>query len=368
MITREIKESEKNQYNQLVNHPLQAWEWGEFRQKMGQEIIRLGIFDGQKITAGYQITLSRLPKIPYTVGSLLRGPMPDELMINSLKKIGQEKGAIFIKMEPFVGGPIEENLKGFSSINEFLLKHHCLSGKPLFPKHTFWLNLDKSDDQLLAKMHPKTRYNLRLAQKYGVTVKEDNSPSAFQTFLTLHFETCRREGFYSHSPEYHQKMWETLRPDERRGSGQALTAHLLIAKYQKKPLVAWILFKFQQTLYYPYGGSTREFKEVMPSYAMMWQAIKLGQNLGCQKFDLWGTPGPNPTPKDPWFGFHHFKQGFGPQLVEFVGSYDLIINPPLYRLYNVADKIRWAFLKSQAKTSSLLETVKQYVSQYSPVS
>lgn len=339
MITRVVEESEKNQYNQLVNHPLQSWEWGEFRRSFGQKVVRLGVFDKTKMISGYQVIFSPIPKTDYAIGTILKGPKPDKLMINSLKKLGIEQNAIFIKMEPLLLGPDPK-------IQAFLLDHGCVVGKPLFTKNTFWVDLTKTEEQLLAGMHPKTRYNLRLAQKNGVTVTEDNSPEAFQSFLNLHFETTEREGFFSHNPAYHQTLFKIFQP--------AGMAHLLIAKYQNQPLVAWLLFEFNHTLYYPYGGSSREHKELMPSYLVMWEAIRLGQKLKCQNFDLWGALGENPDPKDPWFGFHRFKQGFGPRPIEFIGTYDLILNPNLYKFYNWADKTRWFFLRNITRIKKLL--------------
>lgn len=339
MITREVGESEKEQYNQLVNHPLQSWEWGEFRQSFGQKVIRLGVFEEKKMVSGYQVVFSQIPKTNYLIGTLLKGPKPDELMINSLKKLGVEQSAIFIKMEPLLLGPDPKT-------QTFLLEHGCILGKPLFTKNTFWIDLTQTEEQLLTNMHQKTRYNLRLAQKNGVIVTEDNSPEAFQSFLNLHFETTEREGFFSHNQQYHQNLWNILQP--------AGMTHLLIAKYQNQPLVTWLLFEFNKVLYYPYGGSSREHKELMPSYAIMWEAIKLGQKLKCRNFDLWGALSENPDPNDPWFGFHRFKMGFGPQLVEFIGTYDLIINPPLYKLYTLADKTRWFFLRNITRIKKYL--------------
>lgn len=367
MVTREVKIEEKDAYNKVVDHPLQSWEWGEFRTATGQKAIRIGNFEGAKITSGYQVLLNYFPKVPFTVGTLLRGPMPDQTMLNTLSKIGTDNKTIFIKIEPLIGGPvvtstdgeIMKNL-GFEEIDKFLLENGCFYGKPLFPKHTFWLDLTQTEGAILAKMHPKTRYNLHLAEKNGVVVTEDNSPKGFETFLRLHFETASREGFYSHSEDYHRKMWTIMQP--------AGIAHLLVASYKNVPLVSWVLFNFNKTLYYPYGGSNREHREVMPSYLMMWSAIKLGKKLGCKNFDMWGTPGSNPGPKDPWIGFHRFKQGFGPQLVEFLGSYDYVTNPSFYRLYNLAESARWKVLRTKAKIGTIFNRAKQYVSQYSPVS
>jgi lipid II:glycine glycyltransferase (peptidoglycan interpeptide bridge formation enzyme) len=356
MITREVQDTEKSEYNKVVGHPLQSWEWGEFREKSGQQVIRIGVFDNKKIISGYQILFSNVPKSNFTIGTFLRGQKPDLAMVESLQKIGRQYNAIFIKIEPLVAQKVDQNTgvaiddKPLKETGNFLLKNGCLKGKPLFPKHTFWLDLTKSEDQLLSGMHPKTRYNLNLSMKHGVAVNRDDTLTGLETFIKLHFETASREGFFSHNQDYHRLMWEILSP--------AKISHLLIAKYQNIPLVAWVLFTFNKNLYYPYGGSNRIHREVMASYAMMWEAIKYGKTNGCKIFDMWGTPGPNPNPKDPWFGFHRFKSGFGPDLMEFAGSFDLILNSPMYRLYNLAEKTRWMVLKPKAKISSLLKNVK----------
>jgi len=87
----------------------------------------------------------------------------------------------------------------------------------------------------------------------------------------------------------------------------------------------------------------------MPTYALFWEAMKFGKKKGYKIFDLWAALGPDTTPKDPWHGFHRFKAGFGGKLIEFVGTYDLVINPYLYPFYNLANEIRWQFLKLKAR-------------------
>ena len=87
----------------------------------------------------------------------------------------------------------------------------------------------------------------------------------------------------------------------------------------------------------------------MASNLMMWEAIKLGKKHGCKMFDMWGSMGPEPDQRDPWYGFHRFKQGYGGQLTEFVGTYDLVVNKLPYRIYTLADKLRWMGLKLLAK-------------------
>lgn len=339
MLVRQISPGEKEKYNQVVKHFIQSYQWGEFREKTGVEVIRLGVFGpstSSGLKAGYQLTVHSIPHLPYTVLYLPKGPLPDDFMLATLLKIGQEKNAIFIKLEPDV--EVAET-KYQIPVNRNLV----LSPRPLFTKYTFQIDLTKSEKELMSQMKEKTRYNVRLAQKHGVKVLEDNSPEAFEIYLRLLAETTTRQKFYAHNEDYHRKMWEIFAP-----SG---FVHLLLAYYQEKPLVAWILFRFRETLYYPYGASSAEHREVMASNLIMWEAIKLGKKLGCQIFDLWGCLGPNPSPADPWYGFHRFKEGYGGKLVEFIGTYDLVINPLLYRIYNFVDNLRWSFLRLKLRLS-----------------
>jgi len=329
MIVREVLEEEKTQFNAVATHPLQSWEWGEFRQKTGIKVIRLGAFEGKALKNSYQLTIHPLPKVSYTIIYFPKGPMPDKIMFEALKKLGIEEKAILIKMEP----GIKEN----EDVKNFLLTNGCQKGKPLFTKYTFQLDLQKTEEQLLADMKPKTRYNIRVAQKHGVEIIKDNSPEAFEEYLKLTAETTKRQKFYAHTADYHRQMWETMRSSD--------IAHLFLAKYQGQALAAYIFFIFNKILYYPYGASTREYREVMPTYALFWEAIKFGQKMGCKLFDMWGSLGPNPNPKDPWYGFHQFKEGFGAELVEFIGTYDLVINPTLYKLFNFVNALRWKFLR-----------------------
>lgn len=330
MIVRQLLPEEKEKYNRVVNHPLQSWPWGEFRQKTDVKVIRLGEFQKENLFRAYQLTLHSLPHTSYTIGYLPKGPRPDERMIKALKEIGKEHNCLFIKMEPNI-------IKKSPKILVSQYPNIFPSPRPLFSKYTFQIDLTQSEEELLQNMKSKTRYNLRLAQRKGVMVTEDNSDQAFETYLKLLKETTQRQGFYAHDEDYHRKMWKSLKP--------AGLAHLLKAEYQSEVLVIWILFRWHDTLYYPYGASSTKYRELMASNLIMWEAIRFGKKLGCYIFDLWGCLGPNPNPKDPWYGFHRFKQGYGPKLVEFIGSYDLVLDPRLYKLYNFCDSLRWKFLR-----------------------
>ncbi|OGD83727.1 hypothetical protein A3A54_02000 [Candidatus Curtissbacteria bacterium RIFCSPLOWO2_01_FULL_39_62] len=335
MIVREVEENEKNLYNKKVNHLVQSWEWGEFRRKTGLDVVRLGHFEGDHLEEGYQLTFHKVPLFPKKIGYFPKGPMPNTRMIAALKEEAKSKNAAFIKLEPNVVLASEKGEKDI--IADFKNFGLIPSKKPLFTKWNFLIDLTKSEDSLLAAMHPKTRYNIKVAQRYGVEVKDSTDEIDFDIYLKLYFETTKRQKYFGHTPQYHKLVWETLMP--------AGMARVLMARYRGKPLVAWMLLNFKDTLYYPYGGSSLEHKEVMASNLIAWEAIRLGKNMGLKVFDMWGALSPKVTEKDPWYGFHKFKAGYGGLHVEYVGTYDLILNNALYKSLNMADRMRWLMLR-----------------------
>ena len=194
----------------------------------------------------------------------------------------------------------------------------------------------------IAKKHNVSIDLIKAQLKKGVSVEADNSNRGLAMFLSLLFsETVKRQGFYMHNEEYFRKMWSILQPKG--------IAHLLFAKHKEEVLSAWMLFTYKDWLYYPYGASSSKMRNVMASNLICWEAIKFGKEKGLGKFDMWGGLSPNADPSHPWFGFHKFKLGYGGDLIEYSGSWDLIINKPLYRLYNFADKSRWSLLRLRRK-------------------
>lgn len=334
----DIQEKDREAFNKVVTHPLQSYEWGEFREKTGVKVIRRGLVENKKIIDGFSLTIHRIPKTPFTIGYLPKGNKPTKELLAELKKIGKQEKCIFIQLEPNIVKTEGERIHYSGLIPSF---------HPLFTKYTFVLNLKPSEEELLKNMHSKTRYNIRVAEKNGVWVEEDNSEGGFQEYMRLTDETTKRQKFYAHTREYHKLQWELFPKTEDKNN---FSYHLLHAKYKDESgkthtLTSWVVFIFHKTLYYPYGASSTEFRNVMASNLMMWEAIKFGKKIGAESFDMWGALGPEPDITDPWYGFHRFKQGYGATLTEFVGSYDLVINPALYQLYKVGDKLRWVYLK-----------------------
>lgn len=301
-------------------HPLQTKEWAEFRKEWGNEIIetKYGI-----------ITAHKVPLTPYKIGIFEKGPAPTSTMLNELRILGRKNNLIFIKLEP-------SSVKTSEGQAQLLKLNGLVQGKTLFTPTTFWIDLTPSEDELIKSFSSKTRYNIRLAQKHGVEIKIDNSDKAFEKYLELTVETNKRQGFYSHTLRYHRLMWKHLN-QKLIANGQQPTANLLIAKFKNEIISTWVLFNNSDFLYYPYGASTDKHKEVMANNLMMWEAIKFGKSKNLKTFDLWG--------REEGKGFTKFKEGYNPKVIEFLGSWDLIINRPLYYLYRFAEKIRWFLLR-----------------------
>ena len=314
--------------NKIATHPLQTSEWAEFRKAWGNEVV--------KTKYGY-LTLHKIPFTKYKLGMFIKGPEPTQAMLSELKTLAKEKNLIFIKLEPSYAKPACRQGRATEGqaqqIIQLLKNNGCVPGKTLFTPTTFWIDLTKSEEELLKSFSSKTRYNIRLAQRARVEVKEDNSNKAFEKYLALTRETVQRQGFYAHTEKYHRLMWKHLHP--------AGIAHLLTARYKNEVITTWILFAWKNFLYYPYGASTDKYKNLMANNLLMWEAIRFGKKSGLKTFDLWG--------REPGKGFTRFKEGYNPQIIEFLGTWDLVINKPLYWAYRIVETLRWKLLRIKSK-------------------
>lgn len=324
---------DKKKFNSAAIHPLQSWEWGEARKRMGIEVLRLGEFSKDQLENVYQLTFHPIPYTGFKIGYLPRSVFPSKKTMEFLHEYGQKRKVIFIKIEPY---EFISKLKTQNSKLQLQSKNLIKSSHPLFPEWTQILNLHKSEEELLKSMHPKTRYNIRLAQKKGVVVKEMSDGKGFEIFSKLYFDTCRRQKYFGHTPRYHKIVWEALKKD---------IAHIFIAFYNDIPLAAYELFYFNDIFYYPYGGTSLEYRNFMAANLLMWEAIRLGKQLGAKYFDMWGSLPPRYDQNHSWSGFTRFKEGYGTEFVQFAGSYDLVINPSGYKVYNMLYKLRETYLQ-----------------------
>lgn len=305
----------REEWNSQVAHPLQSWEWGEFR-KLRQPIDRMN---------GMLVVWTKIPFSPWVFGYIPMGRTLRAEDINMLSDLGIERNAIGIRIEPNeVLSTKNEVLKGLRR------------GRNLFKKKTIILDLSKTEDELLKSMHPKGRYNIKVAQKHGVKVIEDDSDKAIAKYLELMFVgTAKRQKIYAHGPKYHLQMWSQLHQGHE---GQAPMARLFCAEYKKKTVACALIFCFKDTVYYAYGASALEHKEVMAPTLLLWEVAMWAKSAGYSNFDLWGL--------EEGTGFSRFKEQFGGEVIELVGTYDLAINRLLYPLFRLIEEVRWKILRA----------------------
>lgn len=335
-------------WNTFATHPMQSFEWGNVRKNEGKTVVRFAQYDEKGVLcAVYTMTVHPIPLTTYAIGYIPKSTLPSTEFIAHLKSYMKSNRLIFIKFEPNL---LHGSLKDSWSIG--LMK----SAHPLFTPWNQLLDITHPEDDLLRKMHSKTRYNIRLAEKKGVDVQLMNNDEGYAIFEKLYFETCVRQQYHGHTRAYHQNIWRTLTDSLSKSfhasefnsandvvNPRVLKSHILIAFYQNIPLAAYQLWQFNNILYYVYGGSSEEHKNVMAPNLLMWETIKLAKKLGCHTLDMWGSLPPHFDPKDPWAGFTKFKQGYGTKFVEYVGSYDLIGYPFIYKAYSYAQIVRQKF-------------------------
>lgn len=305
---------------------MQSWAWGEFQQALGNKIQRLQVQnrDGDifaqalllelKLPLNQTILYSPLPFIFNPKANLSEQKEAVELLIAAVKKY---KGPIFFRLDP------QETANPF-----FAQLYRSLgfapSKKHLQPRDTLVLDLTKKEIELLSAMKPKTRYNIRLAEKRGVIIKEADSPEEFSTFLKLLEITGKREGFKTHAAAYYRKQFSMLQP--------LGLEKLFLACYKEKVIAGILVSFFGQRATYLHGGSLREDSSLMAPHLLQWEAIKKARELGCALYDFWGIA-PSDDPNHPWAGITRFKTGFGGRAVSYLPSQELTLKPFWHNLY-----------------------------------
>jgi len=303
---------------------LQSWEWGEIK-KGAWEPIRLVIYDDTEIVAGISILKRKLPIPGKSMFYAPRGPLVDfasrkavDALMFAVSLQAQKHGAVALKVDPEVeeGGAAGKILLGRGFIKK---------KKQIQPRTTFYLDLTTDENGLLMAFEEKTRYNIRLSEKKGVEVEIDNSNEGVETFYKIYQETAGRDGFMIHPLSYYKKIKDVMI--------DAGLAHLFLAYHEGKPIAGVIVFCFGNKIWYMYGASASEGRNVMPNHAIHWEVIKWAKQKGFKIYDLWGIPS-NPTEKHPLWGVYRFKKGFNGRLVKYIGVFDLPFDPLIYHAFD----------------------------------
>jgi peptidoglycan pentaglycine glycine transferase (the first glycine) len=337
-----LSENEIQQYNQfVVNSPtgsfLQSCEWGEWQEKLGRKVWRFLVSDSDQIIAAIQLIKIPLPfgkyylYAPYGPVVMEHGAWSMEHFLKELKFKCLD--AVFVKIEP-------KSHQISQSLNFLFFKSSNVQ-----PGKTLVIDLSKSEEEILAKMHPKTRYNIRLAEKHNVKVRSDlaiipGHGLYFQEVIDQITETEQRQGFKGHGVGYYKNLVDFFALQKK----SEIKIFIYKALNQNQLLACGIMLDFGKTRTYLFGGSSENNKNLMAPYLLHFQAMKDAKNLGLGFYDFWGIE--TSSGKIP--GFARFKQGFAPQhssgsasgIMEYAGAYDIPINKNIYWLYRLAKKVR----------------------------
>lgn len=287
---------------------LQSWGWGEFLVAQGKKIHRLSGGNFQALLAETDLPTGK--KYLYCP----RGPLGEwKEAVSRIHELAWSlPNCVFARIEPL-------------AVPEGLVK----AEKDIQPKHNWVLELGGTEEQLLSEMKPKHRYNLNLASRKGVTVREGGKEDLIAIYQLL-LETAGRNRFRLHPQDYYWQLFDRLHPEHLK---------LLLAEYQGKIVGGMLLSLFGGTAVYLHGGSSQNHREVMAPYLLHWEAIRLCQKLGFKEYDFGGVA-PEDEPAHPWAGISRFKKGFGGKEVVYPGSYDLVVSPVWYNVYKLAKKFR----------------------------
>ncbi len=312
----------------LTSSFLQTKDWAEFQRSLGRPVFDCG---GTWVIKHELLFGRNYLYIPH-------GPGRDsgKNLISALKSLAEKEKAIFVKAEPL-----------YDNVAQFLVAGGFRkSEKEIQPSRTVVVDLSQSGGDLLAVMHPKTRYNIKVAERHEIHVGESGDTQKFWRLLE---KTAGRDKFWPHPQDYYFKLLDFFKNTEDIG------AKLFLAECSEKPIAAAIVLLHGNVGYYLHGALDYGHRNNMAPYKLHWEIIKYLKNRGYQGYDLWGIDAKK------WPGLTRFKLGWigegstvagtrtagrhksgismGSQVIEHPGSFDLPIAKFWYLTYKLAREI-----------------------------
>jgi len=308
----------------MYKHIVQSDEWAQVKTKYGNESEKVG---------EVHYTKHKIPKTQYFYAYCPR-VNPVIIDFEKLKYSLKQNRCIGLTFD------VPNVVKGSNEAEKAvkILKKHCKKAvRSEFATANFLLDIKPQEEEIFKRMHSKHRYNARYALRKGVTIELAESDEGFNNFYEILKKTSLRQNYFVRPKKYYKIIWEELHPKDM--------CHILTAKYQGEVLGSWMLFIYEKTLYYPYGGSSEKHKNLFASNALGWESIRFGKSKGCEIYDMWGAA-ENPEDKsDPYYGFTNFKDKFNGRHVKYIDSYDLVINWPMHPIFTRLNNLRWKMLE-----------------------
>ena len=300
---------------------LQSWAWGQFQEALGNGVYNVVNDDASmfaqalQLRAGKRFILS-VPRGPICVGELTEARL--QAWVADIKAFAAERGCFMVRFDP--AWPMEQQtLLAVAGTDKAKRERN--------PSETLIIDIRGDEETLLGAMKSKWRYNIKLAQKKGVTVRFSTDPKDAQTFMSLVEKTTERQGFASYGRAYFEALINAL--------GETKQGAFAIAEYQGKPIAALVVGFNGRTAYYLHGASDYEHRALMAPHLLQWAAIQESKKRGCVAYDFWGAG-------SQWGGVTRFKQGFAPTtaLTAYVGTHEIGVKGLTYKLYRLRQRIR----------------------------
>ncbi len=297
-------------------HPLQTWGWGEVKRATGWDAWRVALMDGATPRAAAQVLTRRVPRLPFSMLYIPRGPLLDPLdqpalhaLLESLRPYSRRQNAIFLKVDPPwpAGTPTILPSAGFAP-----------SAETVQVTDTYTIDLTRSEDAILAAMRPKTRQYIRKAEREGTVIVRDLTGSWLDSCYQIYQETSRRAHFGLHPRDYYDTIFQRYPADRQ---------YLYVALREDIPLSFLWIACYGQFAVELYGGVSDVGQDYKSNYLLKWQAIQAMRAAGYTIYDLNGRVTE---------GISQFKEGFGPADTTWIGPYDHVYHPMLYHGYTRA--------------------------------
>ncbi len=323
----------------VAAHPrgsvLQTTSWARLKSRFGWTTERVWMRRDGRLVGGAQVLFRSIALGIVKLGYIPHGPLVDwsdpeqvDVLFNHVDQAAYHRGAGMVKIEPRIW---QDEMS--PEVWEALYRRHGCVPSPdtIQPPRTIVIDLRPSEDEILAAMKQKTRYNIRLAEKKGVTVRQGTAAD-LPAFNRLMLVTGQRDRFGIHDPQYYRAAFELFSPHN---------VALWLAEYEGRPLAGVMVFTCGRNAAYLYGASSDEERQRMPAYAAQWAGMRWAKARGCTNYDMWGVPDHDEAEleagfterQDGLWPVYRFKRGFGGELKRTVGATDRVYNNLLHGLY-----------------------------------
>lgn len=310
-----------------VGHLMQSRAWAAVRQETGWRPLFLRLEAAGEIRAAALCLRRGIPGTGLALLYIPRGPVLDygdpalvEALGAALRTVAREQGAFVVQTDPAIP---EDHATAHAALEKIGFRREEKEGlfRVMQPRWVMRIPLDRygGPEGLLAALPHKTRYNIGLARRRGVAVTVRTDAEACRTFHRLLWEAGRLKGFPVRGLPFHQAIW-------RRCVGPGLGEYLF-AERAGRLLAAIQVLRFGPRAWYLYGAATEGDRNLMPTYALQWEAIRRAWEAGCRCYDMRGVYSPTPQPEDPEYGVYDFKRKFNAEMVRFIGEYALPVRP-----------------------------------------